>query len=283
VVASDAGVAEPFRTRHVEGAEALSQHVAEKPLPGEPPQPAAVQLHRHGTAGHDAAAKADPAGGRGALAAQTSSGQEKDGEELAEMAGPKEDDADLEDPRDDARAKQSSVPNMDGTGHERSRQQQRVVRVELPQGGEHDMLSQRDASMMRRHADGRDSAELVEEDHSIWPWSKKKPKPVNCEFGEWGSWGSCSKACGQGEKKRTRGIKTEAKHGGTECTGISVERNTCQIEKCTTTSTTTTTTTTTSTTTTTTTTTLMTIVKSGASRLRCAVTFLVMLAALAAA
>lgn len=40
---------------------------------------------------------------------------------------------------------------------------------------------------------------------------------VDCKWGEWHSWGACSKPCGGGQKSRFRHIVTMPKHGGMAC------------------------------------------------------------------
>ena len=55
---------------------------------------------------------------------------------------------------------------------------------------------------------------------------------LDCVWGEWASWGSCSKTCGPGTIVRTRAIKVQATNGGEKCTGESKEHKDCQIKPC---------------------------------------------------
>lgn len=41
--------------------------------------------------------------------------------------------------------------------------------------------------------------------------------PVNCKYGDWQEWSSCSAKCGQGYQYRYRNIKTYPKNGGAQC------------------------------------------------------------------
>jgi hypothetical protein len=55
--------------------------------------------------------------------------------------------------------------------------------------------------------------------------------PINCNVSEWSTWGDCSKACGGGEQKRTRTVKTAAANGGAECGALS-ESQSCNEQGC---------------------------------------------------
>lgn len=50
--------------------------------------------------------------------------------------------------------------------------------------------------------------------------------PVDCVWEEWGAWGGCSKSCGDGSKRRTRGQKS-AEGGGKPCIGPDTESQKC--------------------------------------------------------
>ena len=48
--------------------------------------------------------------------------------------------------------------------------------------------------------------------------------PVDCEWGIYGVWSSCSKSCGSGVKSRSRSKVQEAENGGSPCVGNAEER-----------------------------------------------------------
>ena len=52
---------------------------------------------------------------------------------------------------------------------------------------------------------------------------------VNCEWGSYGEWSSCSKSCYQ---SRTRLIATPASNGGQACEGNASERRNCSTDAC---------------------------------------------------
>ncbi|CAK8993521.1 unnamed protein product [Durusdinium trenchii] len=58
--------------------------------------------------------------------------------------------------------------------------------------------------------------------------------PIDCVYGEWGEWADCSVTCGNGTRKHTREVETEAQHGGKECEGEAEEEGPCDPvpEKC---------------------------------------------------
>ena len=58
------------------------------------------------------------------------------------------------------------------------------------------------------------------------------PFLVNCEFGEWGNWTTCSKSCDGGDQTRQRSIATAAAFGGTECSGDLKETQSCNTQNC---------------------------------------------------
>ena len=55
---------------------------------------------------------------------------------------------------------------------------------------------------------------------------------VDCIWGQWAEWTSCSQTCGQGNKTRDRTIKTQAANGGITCTGETREVQTCLVVEC---------------------------------------------------
>ena len=55
---------------------------------------------------------------------------------------------------------------------------------------------------------------------------------VNCQWGEWGDFTSCTKTCGEGRKIRYRVVYQEAMHGGDACLGNSTDIQTCKERDC---------------------------------------------------
>ena len=56
--------------------------------------------------------------------------------------------------------------------------------------------------------------------------------PVNCEWGSYGDWSSCSVSCGEGEKSRTRPVAIAASNGGQACAGNATEKMVCNEAAC---------------------------------------------------
>ena len=56
--------------------------------------------------------------------------------------------------------------------------------------------------------------------------------PIDCEWGNFGEWTSCSKTCGEGEKYRERTKLKTAQHGGVECSGLGTEYTPCDNGGC---------------------------------------------------
>ena len=56
--------------------------------------------------------------------------------------------------------------------------------------------------------------------------------PVNCQWGSYGDWSSCSVSCGGGEKSRTRPVATAASNGGQDCEGDATESKACNTGGC---------------------------------------------------
>ena len=57
-------------------------------------------------------------------------------------------------------------------------------------------------------------------------------KIVNCVWGVWKSWESCSKNCGGGQQVRTRSKMKHASNGGIDCLGQGAENQACNTNKC---------------------------------------------------
>jgi len=55
------------------------------------------------------------------------------------------------------------------------------------------------------------------------------PKPIDCEWDQWGSWQKCSKTCGTGLTIRTRDVKVQEQHGGKPCEGPAKESKECDF------------------------------------------------------
>ena len=54
---------------------------------------------------------------------------------------------------------------------------------------------------------------------------------INCVWGDWGRYTSCSKSCGGGTQTRTRVKTTEEQNGGS-CAGGTLEVNDCNTDSC---------------------------------------------------
>jgi len=59
-----------------------------------------------------------------------------------------------------------------------------------------------------------------------------QPCPVDCVYGSWSGWGTCSESCGDGKRERSREVEVEKNHGGLECLGEDVEEADCEIVPC---------------------------------------------------
>ena len=55
---------------------------------------------------------------------------------------------------------------------------------------------------------------------------------VDCIWGEYGEWSTCSATCGGGTKTRTRPDATPASNGGAPCTGSATETGQCNLDAC---------------------------------------------------
>ena len=55
---------------------------------------------------------------------------------------------------------------------------------------------------------------------------------VNCLWGEWSAWKTCSVTCGSGTQERNRSITQEALFGGNVCKGDDRETQSCNSNGC---------------------------------------------------
>ena len=55
---------------------------------------------------------------------------------------------------------------------------------------------------------------------------------VDCAFGPWSDWNSCSATCGSGTKTRRRGIERQPRGNGKPCLGDRVDRRPCNTARC---------------------------------------------------
>ena len=55
---------------------------------------------------------------------------------------------------------------------------------------------------------------------------------VDCVWGEYGDWSTCSVTCGGGSRTRIRPEATPASNGGTTCTGSATETENCNANAC---------------------------------------------------
>ena len=55
---------------------------------------------------------------------------------------------------------------------------------------------------------------------------------VDCEWGKWGDWSTCSLTCDGGEQTRSRIILRINDFGGAPCIGHSTETRACNEEDC---------------------------------------------------
>eukprot|EP00746_Dinoflagellata_sp_MGD_P126039 gnl/MRDRNA2_/MRDRNA2_60966_c0_seq1.p1 gnl/MRDRNA2_/MRDRNA2_60966_c0~~gnl/MRDRNA2_/MRDRNA2_60966_c0_seq1.p1 ORF type:complete len:1834 (+),score=388.57 gnl/MRDRNA2_/MRDRNA2_60966_c0_seq1:203-5503(+) len=58
------------------------------------------------------------------------------------------------------------------------------------------------------------------------------PCPVDCEWGPWGTWNTCSHTCGGGSKTASRPVAVEKAHGGKPCEGPSSKETSCNPMPC---------------------------------------------------
>lgn len=58
------------------------------------------------------------------------------------------------------------------------------------------------------------------------------PPKINCAWGKWGKWSSCTADCGGGTKDRSRGERIPAENGGLPCDGEAEEEKKCATKPC---------------------------------------------------
>ena len=58
------------------------------------------------------------------------------------------------------------------------------------------------------------------------------PCPVDCEWGGWGSWSTCSQSCGAGVQLRRRNVLTRASSGGSCEQSDGIDERTCAVSEC---------------------------------------------------
>ena len=54
---------------------------------------------------------------------------------------------------------------------------------------------------------------------------------MDCVWGPWSTYSTCSKSCGGGRKSRTRQKDVQEKNGGL-CEGTGVDKTSCNTENC---------------------------------------------------
>ena len=56
--------------------------------------------------------------------------------------------------------------------------------------------------------------------------------PVNCKWGSYSEWSTCSKSCGGGENTRKRKVAIPNCNGGLPCEGEDTETKACNTDAC---------------------------------------------------
>lgn len=59
-----------------------------------------------------------------------------------------------------------------------------------------------------------------------------QPCPIDCDFGAWTVWTSCSISCGVGMQQRSRDKLHSTEHGGAQCPGLASETRQCNTRPC---------------------------------------------------
>ena len=55
---------------------------------------------------------------------------------------------------------------------------------------------------------------------------------VDCKWGVWSLWSTCSRSCGKGSQQRSRRIVQNPSNGGKECQGGNSEKRDCNTQQC---------------------------------------------------
>ena len=55
---------------------------------------------------------------------------------------------------------------------------------------------------------------------------------VDCKWGTFGDWSPCTVRCNGGIQWRERSVEIQAKNNGKACTGSTIERRSCNDNKC---------------------------------------------------
>ena len=58
------------------------------------------------------------------------------------------------------------------------------------------------------------------------------PLSVDCLWGQWGRWTSCTQTCGGGRKTKTRRIQKHEENGGSTCSGGTFKNRHCNTHPC---------------------------------------------------
>ena len=58
------------------------------------------------------------------------------------------------------------------------------------------------------------------------------PLSVDCQWGQWGRWTSCTQTCGVGFQTKTRRIKKHEQNGGRSCLGDKFKDRQCNANSC---------------------------------------------------
>ena len=58
------------------------------------------------------------------------------------------------------------------------------------------------------------------------------PFSVNCTWGAWSAWETCSVTCGGGTQERNRTVSQPALYNGTDCVGNDTETQICNTNGC---------------------------------------------------